>query len=87
MHRLLYSISGYRTQTLLELSAAAIQKAYRAHRRYERQKVAIAVRFAKSGAKEDAIARRHVAQDLAFWEEQRALIRRHPLPPPHTRRL
>ena len=57
-----------------------IQKAYRAHRRYERQKVAIALHIPKSQAKQDAVWRRQVAQDLDFWEQQRALIRRRPRP-------
>lgn len=75
MHRLLYDFSGYRTQALQEMSAIIIQKAYRAYRKYGRQKVHIAMRFPKSQSKEDAISGIHIAQDLEFWERQRALIR------------
>lgn len=78
MHRIFGVFWG--SQTARDVSAIVIQKAYRAHRSYERQKMWIAMRFPKSRAKRDVVADRHVSQDLDFWEEQRALIRRIPRP-------
>ena len=78
MHRLLRAF--WSSESLRDWSAVVIQKAYRAHRSYERQKITIATRFPKSEAKRDAVADRHVAQDLDFWEAQRALIRGRPRP-------